>query len=282
MTFAAVPYYAPVRNANDPLLDYSWSVGGASIQRRKNEKRDNDQREGFDRYRARRSLHHASHQFLFRGEGDMERNILLFCRQYERFVPHDTIGMNPRLRVTLEYALATIIVIVLGGLAGWYFFLRSATSDTQAKDTARGYVSNTFDPGTPDKAGLPRQAPSSSRRGGEKSRRNSGTSPPHRSAAPRVGTSTIRLRFAERSSGNIFDVDPSTGSVTRVSNTLMPKIYEALFADTGSVVLRSLDESATETTFSGMLKTASSTETLSGAYIAVESRVFLSIARAAH
>jgi len=31
MTFAAVPYYAPVRNANDPLLDYSWSVGGASI-----------------------------------------------------------------------------------------------------------------------------------------------------------------------------------------------------------------------------------------------------------
>jgi len=45
--------------------------------------------------------------------------------------------MNPRLRVTLEYALATIIVIVLGGLAGWYFFLRSATSDTQAKDTAR-------------------------------------------------------------------------------------------------------------------------------------------------
>ncbi len=177
--------------------------------------------------------------------------------------------MNPRLRITLEYVLAAIIVIVLGGLAGWYFFLRSATSDTTSKDIARGYTTtSSFEAGaSPDTATstIAESAGAAER-------------PPqlwHLTVAPVggasfVGTSTgMRIRFVERASGNVFDADPSSGSVTRVSNKLLPKIYDASFAHTGALFLRSLDENGVETTFSGKIAaTASTTETLSGSYIA--------------
>ncbi len=179
--------------------------------------------------------------------------------------------MRPGLKTALEYILTAIIVIVLGGLAGWYFFLRNATSDTVSKDTARGYTSNSFDVG--GGAQSPANATSTIAE-----TTGAAQKPPqlwHVATAPIggasfVGTSTnMRLRFAERSSGNIFDVDPASGSVTRVSNKLMPKIYEAAFAHGGGVILRSLDENGIETTFLGTLRTtSSSTETLSGSYVA--------------
>lgn len=42
-------------------------------------------------------------------------------------------------RKIILYLLASAIVIILGALAGWYFFLRGETQATSATDTGRGF-----------------------------------------------------------------------------------------------------------------------------------------------
>src|SRR3989338_9872509 len=44
-------------------------------------------------------------------------------------------------RVIIQYTLAGIIVLILGGLTGWYVFLRTQTNRTAAQDSARGFGS---------------------------------------------------------------------------------------------------------------------------------------------
>lgn len=49
------------------------------------------------------------------------------------------------------------------------------------------------------------------------------------------------IRFIERSTGNIYETSSSTKTNNRISNTTVPKIYEALFVgNTDSVILRDL------------------------------------------
>lgn len=50
------------------------------------------------------------------------------------------------------------------------------------------------------------------------------------------------VRFADRATGHIFDVDPTTLEKTQISNDTLPKVYEAVFnADGSRVVFRSLE-----------------------------------------
>lgn len=49
------------------------------------------------------------------------------------------------------------------------------------------------------------------------------------------------IRFMERSTGNIYETSTSTKTNNRISNTTVPKIYEALFVgNTDSIILRDL------------------------------------------
>lgn len=51
------------------------------------------------------------------------------------------------------------------------------------------------------------------------------------------------VRYMERATGHIYDVDPETLKRTRITNTTIPRIHEALFSEDGSfVVARYLDE----------------------------------------
>ncbi|TSC87000.1 MAG: hypothetical protein G01um10148_105 [Parcubacteria group bacterium Gr01-1014_8] len=75
-----------------------------------------------------------------------------------------------------------------------------------------------------------------------------------------IAATTTTLRFMERSSGYIFDVNPATGKTTRVTNTLIPKVYDARFARDGSPVIKTL-ENDVRTTYSATLA-SSSNETL--------------------
>ncbi len=65
------------------------------------------------------------------------------------------------------------------------------------------------------------------------------------------------LRYVERSSGYIFDADPETGLVTRLTNTLVPKVYEALFTHNGKIIERSLDDAGNIVTVIGSVGTSS-------------------------
>ncbi len=163
-----------------------------------------------------------------------------------------------RARTILEYTLAAVVVLLLGALAGSYFFLRAQTQTTTAADVARGYnASAPF-----GVSGTNNQASSAGA--------SSGTSPTVSGEPPQLwqveqtpiagmtfSTSTpIQVQYVESSSGYVFDADPQTGAVVRLTDTLMPKIYQALFTGGGHIIERSLDSSGAITTFVGSISTS--------------------------
>jgi len=161
----------------------------------------------------------------------------------------------------LRYALAAIIVVALGGLAGWYAFVHKQVTVTQANDAARGF-------GTAASFGSPAGSAYANSTGvpASATQANTTASAPaprlwHVTTAQVAGAaftaSSTELYFAERSSGNILIADPARSLVTRLTNTLFPKIYEALFASDGSVLLRSATEDGIVTTYAAAIATSS-------------------------
>jgi len=171
------------------------------------------------------------------------------------------------VQTILKYTLITFIVLMVGGLSGWYLFVRSQTAATSAVGTARGLGSeppsfegslgstaaNIEGSGTVPSAATS-AAPAVPQRLWEADR------------SPVAGmgfAASTTVYFAERASGYIFAADPRTGEIVRLTNTLMPKTYEALFVPVRrGVLLRSLDKSGAITTFAG---TFQATTTASGA-----------------
>jgi hypothetical protein len=68
--------------------------------------------------------------------------------------------------------------------------------------------------------------------------------------------SNERLRYVERATGYIFEADPVTGTTVRLTNTLIPRVYEAIITERGGVIGRSLDEAGNTTTFAGSIATS--------------------------
>ncbi len=184
----------------------------------------------------------------------------------------------------LFYVSIGIIVLILGGLAGWYFYLRSKTSSTEAVDSARGLgiAPPTF-PGGLGSTAANNATGSTGTGNGQQS--NPSTQRlwqvDHAPVAgtafdipSRISASSTDLYFAERASGYVFKANAQTQRTERVSNTLLPKIYEALFIPgQKAVLLRSLDESGAITTFSATYAsttaaTSSSPVALAGRYLA--------------
>ncbi len=166
------------------------------------------------------------------------------------------------IRSIIQYVLAGLAVVILGALAGWYFFLHGQTKTTIAFNAARGFGS---------------QVPAGSVQGSA-SAFSATTSAPGTSAATApvrppqlshiadapvggIGFSTttqgVRLRYVERATGYVFEADPMGGGIVRIANALMPKIYEAYFASGDRIIERSLSTGGV-TTFAGLLGTATS------------------------
>lgn len=174
-----------------------------------------------------------------------------------------------RTKTLIEFTLAAILVIVLGALSGWYFFLRGETQATSGRDSARGFgteaptfagalgnayqnaISSVFGGGnTPEETKLPTQELWQVTK-----------TPTAGAGFVQVNTAT-QLYFAERSTGYIFSADLATQAVTRLSNTLVPKTYEAAFGRSGTVLMRGLDESGNITTFTGALSSTTASDAL--------------------
>jgi len=189
------------------------------------------------------------------------------------------------IRTIIEYVLAVILVLILGGLAGWYFFLRTQTKTITSQSAARGFdtaipqgnadgvsgLSPTgVSPSTPAQSSSPQTSTPAQR-------------PPqlwHVETKPVAGQTFVgsggglRLRYVERASGYVFEADPATGQFLRLSNTLLPKVYEAVLTENGHVFVRSLDSGGSITTFAGTVSTSTSSasssaaRTLLGSYLA--------------
>ncbi len=170
----------------------------------------------------------------------------------------------PTYQTIFKYIGIAAIILLLVGLSGWYFFLRNRTDNIAANDAARG-----FNIAVPSFTGS-RSSTSeniASGVGGDSLLFVSQTNqrPPRlwrASQSPVAGmgflAGTTILRYVERSTGYIYDIDPKTGKVERRTNTLLPKIYDADLVSDGTVMMHTLDESAAKTTLFGRLSTTTS------------------------
>ncbi|TSC61006.1 MAG: hypothetical protein Athens041674_904, partial [Parcubacteria group bacterium Athens0416_74] len=141
----------------------------------------------------------------------------------------------------LRYIVAAIIVVLLGGLGGWYMFINKQIDSTEARDAARGYgASQTFGDGIGSTINNLVGDVIGGILGNDKDT-NAASAPKlwQITRTPVAGhgfaSSSPRLYFAERASGNILLADPTTTNVQRLTNTLIPKVLEAYFANDGSV-----------------------------------------------
>lgn len=183
--------------------------------------------------------------------------------------------MNFRI---VQYSLAALIVVMLGALAGWYFFLRTQNAATSALDAARGLVSQGSAPfGTaPSQLSgiLPSitQAPVSA--GAPPILWQVASDPAagvgFATTSAQATASPTLVRFVDRATGYVFSADPVSGATIRLTDTLMPKIYDAEFAGGQYVVERSLDSAGNITTFAGVISNATSSGivgTLEGTFL---------------
>ena len=160
----------------------------------------------------------------------------------------------------LRYALIALVVLILVGLAWWYFFLSSKGETLRESDAGRGAgleapsfgsaIGSTYENILSSLATLAGQT------GAE------GTTTPPRllqvSKTPAAGlgfvelgspsrknsdgqSTSTALRFVERSTGYVLEVSPQSGVVTRLTNTLIPRVYEAEVSRDGRVIERFLD-----------------------------------------
>ncbi|MDO8552488.1 MAG: hypothetical protein Q7S01_03065 [bacterium] len=162
----------------------------------------------------------------------------------------------------LHYAITITIILLVGGLAGWYYFLNKQKQAISTSDTGRGLdspapafggstgsnysnVSGTISDGTPV---------------------NQAKAPPRiwqvtktpvagmgfvTSTSSAATTSAAQLYFVERATGYILKADTETSLISRLTNKLFARTYEASFSSDGSVVLRSIDDRGNITSFAG-------------------------------
>jgi hypothetical protein len=185
-----------------------------------------------------------------------------------------------KLTTTLRLVLGSIVVLVLGGLAGWYFYLHSQETLSTTNAAASGLNAPTPSFGGSSGSTQADQAIATQAFGTSNSGASSTSTSPlwevDPAAVAGMGFITSQtseyLYYVERGNGYVFEAHPSDETSARLTNTLMPKIYQALFADDGSVIERSIDQNGNVTTFLGTIATSSSATsstpaTLTGLYL---------------
>lgn len=167
---------------------------------------------------------------------------------------------------SLTYIALALVALLIAGLGAWYVFLRDMQQDINIADAGRGAglsapsfgeaigstysnivssITSVFGGGETAKTERPRLYQVSK-------------TPTAGLGFVGSGTST-KLRFVERSTGYVFDADPDTGELSRIYNTLTPKIYEALVSSDGKIIERTVDDAGVVATAVIDLGAASST-----------------------
>lgn len=149
---------------------------------------------------------------------------------------------------TFRYAIAVTIIVIIATLVWWYFMLRAQTNAIANDDQGRGAGQET--PSFGNSVGSTYQnivSSATSFLGGGKSKSKTlgrlaelSTTPTAGAGFVTVGTSTS-VRFVERSTGYILDADVVDGSLTRLTNTLTPRIYQA-FVGERHIIMQALED----------------------------------------
>ena len=174
----------------------------------------------------------------------------------------------------LRRVLIVIIALLIVGLAAFYVFLKQkqtavgngaervygTDAPSLGNSTESPHGSNVSNTASPRNKAEAVESPSKT------SRLLQVTKSPVAGMGFNGSANSSNLLFTERSSGYIRQEDVRTGTVTRLTNKLLPKVYEAIFSR-GRVIIRSVDENGNVTSFVAAMATSStsrSTHTISG------------------
>ncbi len=172
-----------------------------------------------------------------------------------------------------RYVLVAVIVVILGVFAGWYFYISSKQTAVTQVDAARGLsapvaaslgagVDANPNGGTVGSYGQNALSPA-------QSAYTASSSPlwliepnPVAGFGFLTASSTPQVEYVLRSSGYLITADLGGRTTVRITTNLIPKIYEAMVAQDGSAVMRSIDASGTVTTLLGATKSATTSDSL--------------------
>ncbi|MBP9668792.1 MAG: hypothetical protein KBE09_00695 [Candidatus Pacebacteria bacterium] len=183
---------------------------------------------------------------------------------------------DEKSRKIIVSVLIILIILIIGSFFGWYWWLKKQQRAVNVLTEGRGLANGipAFSGGTLGSTNS--NISSSFKELGTttvtvNARENTrSTSTP---AAWRVSTTPAasisisyiggrpRAFVTERVSGNVFSVDPLTGEAVRVTNTLIPMVYDALWINATDVLLRGMNDRGLVTTFLGHLRNATSSPT---------------------
>lgn len=188
-----------------------------------------------------------------------------------------------KLHNIIRYALIGVIVTSLGFLAWWYFFLGNEKVALEEIERGRGLgievpefsspTGNTYLNLTRSISSVPLWSEAKNiaesvvdlltdKNPGPDSGAAGHATLWHASELPVAGMVFVKqssvLRFVERATGHILEADMVEKSVSRITNTTIPRVEEAYFSSDGRVFLRT-NERGVETTYTGRVDSASST-----------------------
>lgn len=197
---------------------------------------------------------------------------------------------------------ASLLAVMIGGLAGWYFYIQTHSEAIRTADAARGFntggllgnsgISGTGGPSDGNGVTFLGQTGQGAPVGNiflnqdgslgvmdpgatTTSLLTAAATPPktpqlwHAAKTPVAGfgfvttdDGAVAVRYAERATGFVFAADPWSGDVSRISNVLHPKTQEAHFAGE-TIVQRSIGPASLET-FLGQITRTATSSSLSG------------------
>lgn len=182
--------------------------------------------------------------------------------------------------VVIRTALTMVIVLAIAGLAAWYLFLRSTVSEIEATDAGRGLSDDI--PSFTGSGGSTYQNVVTQMTSGQTQEVAASTSSAprlwHVTQTPAAGIGFAKgnpekLYFVERATGYIFSATPSDSEVLRLTNTLLPKTYDAIIV-APRVVFRTIGETGHLSSFSAdipfepqLTSATNTTQTLKGAQL---------------
>ncbi|MBI4133749.1 hypothetical protein HY478_03980 [Candidatus Uhrbacteria bacterium] len=173
--------------------------------------------------------------------------------------------MKPFL--TVRYFLVAFIALILIALLWWYFMLQGKTESISEEDAKRG--AGLSEPTFGSSLGSTYENIISTftgpQNGTEKKNRLElvGKSPTAGAGFVMKATSTA-LRFVERGTGYVLEFDPARGVLKRITNTLVPRVYEAFVLAGDRIIMRSIENEQVVTVIKTLKGLASSSPATTG------------------
>ena len=186
----------------------------------------------------------------------------------------------------MKKLLIILLVIILLGLLGWFFlaqkdseeptgdgqenvgFFGGLFSDDSVLDLDEERPPLTFENEGGFGFGFDDNLVLKRRQFGESVLQQLTTTPVAGFVATTTSDGAPSVRFVERITGNIYQVDPEKIESVRVTNTTIPGVYEAVWNKNATrVVLRYLDENDVIKTFNAHIVSGTSISTLDGRFL---------------